>query len=71
MYNLYTEVLKSRMFGGSGFFVPAGKAFDADTFAEVYSLNRADLDPDDIHATQDEAARLLPGEWLSVTYELK
>lgn len=56
-------------FGGFRFYVEAGRAFDADDYAEAYSLNRADIDAESIHGAQDAASRLAPGEWLEVTHE--
>lgn len=56
-------------FGGFVFHVEAGGEFDADDYAAAYNLNRHEIDPDAIHAAQDAAAQLNPGEWLRVEHE--
>lgn len=57
-------------FSGFMFFVEAGKLFDADDYADAYSLNRSDIDAQDVHSTQDAAGRLNPGEWLQVEHSV-
>lgn len=56
-------------FGGFRFYVEAGQLFDADDYAAAYKLNRSDIDAQDVHAAQDAAGHLNPGEWLEVTHE--
>ena len=58
-------------FGGFKFYVEEGRLFDADDYADAYSLNRADIDAQDIHSAQDAAGRLNPGEWLEVTHSIE
>jgi len=55
-------------FAGWNFYVEAGRAFDADDYAAAYNLNRHEIDPASIHAAQDAAARLKPGEWIEVSH---
>jgi hypothetical protein len=50
------------------FYVSAGEAFDAGAYADFHGLNRADIDAEDVHAVQDAASRLEPGEVLRVTH---
>ncbi len=52
------------------FYVEEGKLFDADDYAEVYNLNRSDMDAQDVHSVQDAAGRLNPGEWLQVEHDV-
>ena len=68
-YSLSYTVTGEPDLGGFRFYVEAGRLFDADDYAEAYSLNRADIDPQDVHAAQDAAGRLSPGQWLEVTHE--
>jgi len=67
-YSLTFSTTTTPDFGGFRFYVEAGSVFDAGDFAEAYSLNRSDIDPQDIHSAQDAAAQLNPGEWLEVTH---
>jgi len=69
--NLSTTVTSDPDFGAFRFYVGAGDAFDASTYAEAYSLNITDLDADDVHAAQDKAAQLNDGEWLEVSHEVQ
>ena len=66
----YSVVTNPDSFVGFKYYVKAGDAFDADDYAVAYKLNRADLDRDDVIATQDAAARLAPGEWLTVAHSV-
>lgn len=66
----YTVVTNPDSFVGFKYYVKAGEAFDADDFVDSYKLNRADLDADDVLATQDAAAKLTPGEWLTVFHSV-
>jgi hypothetical protein len=66
----YTVVTDPDSFVGFKYYVKAGDAFDANDFAHSYKLNRADLDPDDVRATQAAAAELLIGEWLTVSHSI-
>jgi hypothetical protein len=66
----YTVVTNPDSFVGFKYYVKAGDAFDADDFAESYKLNRADLDADDVLAAQDAAAKLMVGEWLTVSHSI-
>lgn len=68
-YNLSFRVTTSPDFGGFGFYVESGSAFDSADYAKAFGLSRSDIDPQDVHAAQDAASRLLPGEWLAVTHE--
>lgn len=52
------------------YYVKAGAAFNADDFAATYKLRRADLDPDDVMATQEAAQQLSAGEWLMVSHSV-
>lgn len=52
------------------YYVKAGEGFNADNYAKAYKLNRADLDADDVRATQDAAARLKTGECLMVSHSI-
>lgn len=56
--------------GGWMYFVEEGRLFDADDYADCYKLNRSDIDAQDVHAAQDAAGRLNPGEWLQIDYEI-
>ena len=56
-------------FSGFLFLVEEGRLFDADAYADAYKLNRSEIDAQDIHAAQDAAGRLNPGEWLKVTHD--
>ena len=66
----YTVVTNPDSFVGFKYYVKAGEAFDADDFVDSYKLNRADLDADDVLATQDAAEKLTPGEWLTVFHSV-
>lgn len=54
--------------GGFRFYVEYGDVFDADEYANVYGLNRHDIDHNDIANAQAAASNLSPGEWLEVTH---
>jgi hypothetical protein len=66
----YTVVTDPDSFVGFKYYVKAGDVFDADDFAASYKLNRADLDADDVLATQDAAVKLRTGEWLTVSHSV-
>ena len=66
----YTVVTDPDSLVGFKYYVKAGDSFDADDFAKSYKLNRADLDADDVLATQDAAAKLMAGEWLTVSHSI-
>jgi hypothetical protein len=66
----YTVVTNPDSFVGFKYYVKAGDAFDVDDFAEVYKLNRADLDVDDVLAAQNAAAKLMAGEWQTVSHSV-
>jgi len=66
----YAVVTNPDSFVGFKYYVKAGDVFDVDDFAGAYKLNRADLDADDVLATQDAAARLSVGEWLTVFHSV-
>jgi len=66
----YAVVTNPDSFVGFKYYVKAGGAFDVDDFAKSYKLNRADLDADDVLATQDAAAKLSAGEWLTVSHSV-
>ncbi|WP_426175973.1 hypothetical protein [Massilia sp. TWR1-2-2] len=66
----YTVVTDPDSFVGFKYYVKAGDMFDADDFAASYKLNRAELDADDLRATQDAAATLAAGEWLAVSHSI-
>ena len=66
----YTVVTDPDSFVGFKYYVKAGDTFDADDFAASYRLNRADLDADDVLATQDAATKLMAGEWLTVSHSI-
>ena len=68
--NLIFKTVTQPDLGGFIFFVEEGKLFDADDYAEAYSLNRSDLDAQDVHSAQDAAGRLNPGEWLQVEHSV-
>lgn len=68
-YSLNFSTVTAPDFSGFKFYVEAGKLFDADDYASAYSLNRGDIDAQDIHNAQDAAGRLNEGEWLEVTNE--
>ena len=65
-----TVVTNPDSFVGFQFYVEAGKAFDADSYAQAYKLNRADLDADDVRAAQDAASKLNVGECLMVSHSI-
>jgi hypothetical protein len=44
------------------------KPFDADDYAEWAGLNRADIDPADIHAIQDAQSQLGKDFWMIVSH---
>jgi hypothetical protein len=58
MIHLTWTVTQKPDLGGWKFFVEFGQAFAADDYAEAYSLNPHELNPRDVHAAQDAAARL-------------
>jgi hypothetical protein len=66
----YAVVTDPDSFVGFKYYVKAGDVFDADDFAESYKLNRTELDADDVLATQDAAAKLAVGEWLTVSHSI-
>jgi hypothetical protein len=66
----YTVVTDPDSFVGFKYYVKAGDPFDAKDFADSYKLNRADLDADDVRATQHAAANLITGEWLTVAHSI-
>jgi len=68
--NLTFKTVTKPDLGGFMFFVEDGKLFDADDYAEAYSLNRSDMDAQDVHSAQDAAGRLNPGEWLQVEHSV-
>jgi hypothetical protein len=68
-YTLSFKTVTAPDFSGLNFYVEAGKAFDADDYADAYSINRSDIDAQDIHSAQNAAAQLNDGEWLEVTHE--
>ena len=57
--------------GGFRFYVEEGRLFDADDYAEAYSINRHEIDGRDISAVQDATGHLNPGEWLEVSHEIE
>lgn len=65
-----TVVTDPDSFVGFKYYVKAGDVFDAADFAESYKLNRPDLHANDVLATQDAAAKLVPGEWLTVSHSI-
>lgn len=67
---MYAVVTNPDSFVGFKYYVKAGDVFDADDFAAAYKLNRADLDIDDVRATQNAAANLSAGEWLTVSHSI-
>lgn len=69
--HLSTSVTTDPDFGGFRFFVEAGQSFDAADYVDVYNLNLADLDADDVHAAQEKAAQLNAGEWLEISHEVQ
>ena len=66
----YAVVTDPDSFVGFKYYVKAGDVFDADDFAASYKLNRADLNGDDVLATQNAAAKLTAGEWLTVSHSI-
>jgi hypothetical protein len=66
----YTVITDPDSIVGFKYYVKAGDAFDADDFAESYKLNRADLDAADVLDTQAAAAKLMAGEWLTVSHSI-
>lgn len=69
--NLTFKAVANPDFGGFMFFVAEGEFFDADAYAGAYGLNRSEIDAEDIHAVQDAAGRLNPGEWLQIEHEVE
>lgn len=51
------------------FSVQEGDFFVAEDYAKACDLNIHDMDAASIHAAQDAAGHLNPGEWLKVTHE--
>lgn len=68
--NLTFKTVTDPDLSGFMFFVEEGALFDADAYAEAYSLNRSALDAQDVHAVQDAAGHLNPGEWLQVEHTI-
>lgn len=68
--NLTFKTVTAPDFGGFMFFVEEGTLFEADDYADAYGLNRSDIDAQDVHAAQDAAGRLNPGEWLQVEHSV-
>ncbi len=66
----YTVVTNPDSFVGFKYYVKAGDAFDANDFAGAYKLKVADLDADDVLAAQGAAAKLGPGEYLTVSHSI-
>jgi hypothetical protein len=66
----YTVVTNPDSFVGFKYYVKAGDMFDADDFSAAYKLNRADLDANDVLATQDASTKLTAGEWLTVSHSI-
>jgi len=66
----YAVVTNPDSFVGFKYYVKAGGVFDVDDFAGAYKLNRDDLDADDVLATQEAAAKLAAGEWLTVSHSV-
>ncbi|MBB5368587.1 MULTISPECIES: hypothetical protein [unclassified Janthinobacterium] len=66
----YAVVTDPDAFVGFKYYVKAGQAFNADDFADAYKLNRPDLDPGSVLATREAAAKLQPGEWLTVSHSV-
>jgi hypothetical protein len=71
MINLQSTITTSPDLCGWHYYVFAGFAFDADVYAEASGLNEHDINPADIHAVQDAAGRLNPGEFLQVTHTIE
>jgi hypothetical protein len=68
MITLHFQVVTKVHFSEFCFYVAEGQWFDADDYAAAYGMNRSELDPQDVHAAQDAAGHLNPGEWLEVTH---
>ena len=68
MFSLTFKTVNSVDFSGLGFYVEEGLLFDADDYAEAYRINRDDIDYQSIHAVQDAAGHLSPGQWLQVEH---
>ena len=69
-YILTFKTVTTTDLGWFNFYVEEGELFDADDYADAYLINRGDIDAQDIHAVQDAAGRLNPGEWLEVSHEV-
>lgn len=67
-FNLDFVVIKKPDFSGFNFYVEAGKFFDANDYADAYSINRNDISHQDIHSAQDAAGSLNEGEFLHVSH---
>jgi len=63
-----TVVTNPDSFVGFEYYVKAGDVFEADKFASVFRVNRADINADDILAVEDAANRLKVGECLMVSH---
>lgn len=70
MTHLTFRTVTRPYFDGFMFYVESGSLFDADVYADAYGLNRSDIEAADIHAAQDAAGRLNPGEWLLVEHSV-
>ena len=66
----YTVVSDPDSFVAFQYYVKAGEVFNAHDYAITYRLNGADLDADDVRATQDAAAKLNAGECLMVSHSI-
>lgn len=69
MYELMWHETKTPDFSGFAYYVEEGSLFDADDFCDAFSIDRSEVDPQDIHSVQDAAGRLNPGTWLWVSYD--
>ena len=65
-----TVVTNPDSFVGFEYYIKAGDVFDADKFASVFRLNRADINADDILAVEHAANRLTAGECLMVSHSI-
>ena len=68
-YRLNFKTVTEPNLGDFIFYVKAGCLFDADDYANVFDLNRSEIDEQDVNSAQDAASLLKKGEWLAVTHE--
>jgi len=66
----FTVVTNPDSFVGFEYYIKSGCAFEADKFASVFRLNRADINTEDILGVEHAVAGLKAGECLMVSHSV-